>query len=294
MQLLPNHILVRPDEGYDHVSIGNTRLQIDTSYEIGHHSISSGIVIAVPDRLVFNKNISHEISLRYDTVMEVQPGDRVICHYMAIAYALKHQMTDGNGNVFVKYDGLLARVRGNDVHPLNGIIIAEAIKEDVNTSSSIIIPDVAKNNDNKCKSKVLYVGTPLNGYHDFKELPPDEPGSIKPGDVIVHSQFDSVPLQYIIHQIIHPGAVLYRMHYKDVDCIIPPGETAATIGDRILSQEYVKELDAIPADTTPPPPERTMRGTFKWSKDHKTVVFQKDPRGKSLVYLDNMKDTIVV
>lgn len=211
-----NFVLIKPDEEmFEQVELGDTgvKIKVDRTFETGVMATTSGVVMAVPERLYFNYSDMNK-SLRYDTVMELEVGDRVICHYNAIKHGISQGMVI-DGGVLIKYDGLFCRLReGAQPHPLNGIVLAEPITEEIN--SSVIIPDTV-DRKSKIKSVVHYAGTPLKGYFDFPEESDGEP--VKKGDIIIHSKHDCIPIQYSIYQCFDKGVTLWRMHMRDIEAV---------------------------------------------------------------------------
>ena len=270
MQLLINHILIKPDEGYDLVEMGSLgkMFALDTSYNPGFHNVSSGVVVAVPDQLYFNLQDSHEVSLRYNTELEVQPGDKVVVHYMAIAQAIQRgRIIDGCA--LVKYDGLMVRIRGEEIHPLNGIILAEPL-EQTTLTHNVILPDKAKGNQSKSKSVVRYAGTPLKGYYDYPDEGADGITAIKTGDIIIHKVYDAIKIQYDLHQVFDKNKTLYRMHQRDIDSVINTDyEQVESAGDL---------LTAAPVQTEPPvikfiAAKNHVIGTYKFNPVSGQVEF---------------------
>lgn len=218
MKIPINYVLVKPDEElFEYITLEGTdvKIKVDRTFETGAHSTTSGIVMVAPEKLYFNYD-NHSKSLRWDAQMELQAGDRVIFHYNAIKHALSNGMVI-NGGVLIKYDGLFVRLRNEnkEVHPLNGIILAEPLQEEIKTD--VIIPETF-DATLRTKSTVRYVGTPLKGYIDFPEDGADD-GAVKVGDVIVHSAFDCIPIQYSIYQCFDKGVTLWRMRERDIDAV---------------------------------------------------------------------------
>lgn len=216
MKLLFNNVLVKFDEPNDHIKVGEVELQIDTSFNPMQHAITSGTVIGLPSRLIFNPDQPDKTML-YDTDMELQVGDRIIFEYLAYGEAVKNDPIDGG--YCIRYDEVLVALRGDQVIPVNGIVLIEPIDitetEEVKEMSKFLeIPDYVKKQKSESRGVVRYIGTPLRGYAMDTSRTIYEADDLHVGDKVYFNPNYAVHLQYEMHRIF--DKVLYRMRRKDI------------------------------------------------------------------------------
>lgn len=219
MVISPNHVLIKPDRNFGSIKCGEKELYIDTTNEPGKHTVTSGTVVAICDKLIFDRDVDWSRSCLFDTDIEAKVGDRVIFHPMAFQTASAlNKIIDGN--YLIRYDDLFMAIRGEELIVLNGGVIAEAIEEEIDFGG-LIIPDTIKQKS-KQVSVVRYLGTPLRGYYKPFEYGngPDEENMVQVGDKIVHSKYDAIELQNSLYQIFNKNVTYYRMHYKDIDGVL--------------------------------------------------------------------------
>jgi co-chaperonin GroES (HSP10) len=216
MKLLFNSVLVKFDSPNDHIKVGGVDIQIDTSFNPMQHTITSGEVIGLPSRLIFNPDDPAKTML-YDTDMELKVGDRIIFDYLAYNEAIKNDPIDG-GHV-IRYDEVLVALRGDDIIPVNGIVLVEPIDitetEEVKQMSAFLeVPDYVKKQKSETRGVVRYVGTPLRAYAMDTSRTIYESDDLHVGDKVYFDASYAIPLQYDMHRLI--DKTLYRMRRKDI------------------------------------------------------------------------------
>jgi len=216
MKLLFNNVLVKFDEPNDHIKVGDVELQIDTSYNPMQHAITTGTVIGLPSRLIFDRKEPAKTML-YDTDMELRVGDRIIFEYLAYGEAIKNDPIDGG--YCIRYDEVLVAIRGEQVIPVNGIVLIEPIdisetEEVKEMSKFLVVPDYVKTQKSESRGIVRHVGSPLRGYAMDTSNSIYEADDIHVGDKVYFNSNYAIPLQYEMHRIF--DKVLYRMRRKDI------------------------------------------------------------------------------
>ena len=223
MKIISNRVLIKPDDNYDEVTLNDgtyegLKLKLVTKFEEFVHAISSGKVLEVPDKLVFYPK-GGEGSVRFDVDMELQKGDHIIFHYLAVKNAEKHspkipqECGYPHGALFIDYDLIYVVIRGEQVFTVNGYIIIEAEEDEINTK--LYLPKHMRTSKSQSRGTVRYIGNPARAYQDYPEIG-IENEYLKPGDKVWFPTFDAVPLQTDLHTLLDNGKVLYRMQYKDV------------------------------------------------------------------------------
>jgi len=216
MKLLFNNVLVKFDEPNDHIKVGDVELQIDTSYNPMQHAITTGTVIGLPSRLIFDRKEPAKTML-YDTDMELRVGDRIIFEYLAYGEAVKNDPIDGG--YCIRYDEVLVAIRGEQVIPVNGIVLIEPIdisetEEVKEMSKFLVVPDYVKSQKSESRGIVRHVGSPLRGYAMDTSNSIHEADDLHVGDKVYFNSNYAIPLQYEMHRIF--DKVLYRMRRKDI------------------------------------------------------------------------------
>lgn len=236
MNIINNYVLVKPDTHYDKVLTADgskVLLQfLDTYFEPDKHWPTSGIVMGAPPQLRYEKIAPGQVSsqaLRFNGPLEVQKGDRVIFHYHDIKKASERNMfvrdetpgtifssTGITGKLFaIRYDNIYLRIREDQINSVNGFMIVEPVTEEI--QSVLAIPQWLRKKKSISMGIIRYTSSPLEEYRNFPDLGPDA-DDVQVGDTIVFEKFNSIPLQYSMHQIIDRGKTLYRMQRRDIVC----------------------------------------------------------------------------
>ncbi len=136
---LQNKVLVKQLVDNTIKEIGGVEIVFPTHVRVGkvaaRHSIRYGEVIIVPEKFVkrgFGKDAT-----RWDTEIEVLPGDIVWCRYTAFLNA--ERFTDGEHIYYViDYQELVVAKRDGDVIMLNGFVLVDVVKKE---QSQILITE---------------------------------------------------------------------------------------------------------------------------------------------------------
>jgi hypothetical protein len=249
-----NYVLVKPDEDFETYQMEGKETGIlaplvykdekqnEISAKQQHISIS-GIVYQVPEKLVFNgykiwelqdrhmprrdtnttrePSVQREIdslrldSVRFDTEVEVEVGDRVYFEYMA------HMMADTYGRwvptsqgtmMMVKYDDLILAKRDNEVIMLNGNVLVENEVQEADTEGFIKQLHVK---DHKTRShayaKVRYCGTRVKAYLELRGI---RDGN-QIAERIIYDPRYAKELEFGLHRIFDEKRLL-RIQRKDI------------------------------------------------------------------------------
>lgn len=175
-----NVVLVRMPEQQDIVSSSGLILNFnpDIQYAEGSGSHRAdcaqtwGWVVKTPPRLFFNV-FSPDLSMPWDTEMEILPGDKVWFNHIASLNSLNIETEKGIYK-FVPYDDLIVAIRDNEVIPLNGNILLEEVKKE---KASFL--DFREDIDYH-RGIVRYAGKPNKAYlSDVMDMT-----DVQPGDMI--------------------------------------------------------------------------------------------------------------
>lgn len=227
MKILFNTVMVKFDRENDELLLGNGhKLYLNTTYEPQQHAVTSGVVTAVPERIVFNRK-DLGASMQYDVDMELRVGDRVIFDYKAESI-VKQRQTPLDGSYALRYDDIYVAIRGDQIIPVNGVLLVEAlpttVEEDVQRAlkSGLELPETVTKEYSEIMGVVRYLGAPCRGYLMADPDLTDIHDDIRVGDTVCFNPVYAIPLQYELHQIIDKGKVLYRLRRKDVLAICEP------------------------------------------------------------------------
>lgn len=210
-----NLVIVKPNPDNTSLKVGKGFiLYLATQYDPLRYATTTGVVVKVPDKLD-NFEISSNASLQYDTDLEVQVGDTVIFHYLTRDANVRDGriLTINDEEYFqIRYDRLFCAIRNDEIIMLNGTLIVEADREEL--ESEFLITQHT-NKKSQTRGVVRYAGSPLKGYRDF----PDDGGDLDEvavGDHIIFRSVDALPLQNDTQQLIDRGKTYYRMQRRDV------------------------------------------------------------------------------
>ena len=219
MKVLFNHVLIRVDRENDELLLSNgLKLYLDTSYEKEKHFPRVGVVEQAPEMIYFDREEPRR-SCDFDTEVEIQKGDIVIFHYLAIEnsrarYASLKKHVDPKLDL-IPYDTIFVAIREGKVIPVNGYVIVEPLDETFETS--LYIPDTART-FSKTKGVVRYISTPLNGYLEWPDM--FDTDEIAVGDTVCYRAENCIPFEYDLHQQLDKGKKLFRMQRRDIDAIL--------------------------------------------------------------------------
>lgn len=224
MKILHNTVMVRFDRDNDELLLSTgDKLKLVTAWEPMMHAVTSGVVTHVPERLIFDRD-RPESSMLYDTDMELKPGDRVIFDFKVEEHVRKLDPIDGAYPL--RYDDIFVAIRGEQIIPINGIILIEACdttaEEDVQQvlSTGLHLPDTVIKEKSERYGIIRHIGSPLRGYLHGPEELTEADDEVHVGDKIVFHPVYAIELQYSLHQIIERGKTMYRMRRKDVFAVL--------------------------------------------------------------------------
>ena len=218
-----NNVLIKFDDEIDEIEVAGTKLQIDTSFNKMQHQVTTGTVMGLPKKLLFDRTNVVK-SVEYDVDMELQVGDKVIMSYLSYGEAIKNATIDGCH--YVRYDEILVAIRGDQVIPLNGLVLIEPITmtesaEVKEVSKFLILPDYVKVQKSETRGVVRYKGKPVKRYLlDRFDTIYESEDDVQVGDYVYFSPNYAVPLQYEMHQTL--PMTLYRMRRKDIQGVYQP------------------------------------------------------------------------
>lgn len=224
MKILFNTVMVRFDRDNDELLLSTgDKLKLVTAWEPMMHAVTSGVVTHVPQKLKFDRK-DMQGSVMYDTDMELQVGDRVIFDFKVESAVRKHG--EINGSYPLRYDDIYVAIRGEQIIPVNGIILVEAcdttVEEDVQKAlkSGLELPDTVMKEKSERYGIVRHIGSPLRGYLHAPEELTEIYDEVHVGDKINFHPVYAIELQYSLHQIIEKGKTMYRMRRKDVFAVV--------------------------------------------------------------------------
>ena len=223
---LNNLVLIKLDPENTSVKLKNGMdLYIDTSYDTEKHSTVTGEVWGLPSHLSYFGEGNR--GMPWLTPMEIRMGDKAIIYYLAVINALKKEnkkfIIEGKDRyIFVPYSSVYAVIRGENIIPLNGYCLIEAIEDPSITSDKEsfkkigmeLIVGARRSNSHVTYGRVKYVGTPNREYVD--EDYTDEGCDVRVGDVVVIRKTNDIPLQYSLHAKIDGGAKYLRVQRRNL------------------------------------------------------------------------------
>ena len=169
-----NKVVVRQITDNTVKRIGNTEIVFPSHVRIGkvaaRNSVRYGEVVSVPSEYVSRKAGKHQT--RWDTEIEVLPGDIVWCEHTGFHKAEKFIDSEGGFYYLIDYQHLVVAKRGVEVIMLNGRVMLEVER----APSSGDIFEVSRKPSSICK--VIYSGSSNTNYR----FPGFEDPDIRIGD----------------------------------------------------------------------------------------------------------------
>lgn len=251
LKIISNYVLVLPDKDFETYQFGGKETGIlAASYEYDEkgqmqsakqkHIAVSGIVYAVPNKLIFNADkiwnlqdnndlrqgvrvrqphIQQKIdryrsnSVQFDVPIEISVGDRVYFEYLAHQLS-QSIMTDLGIMLLIKYDMLIMTDKGT---MLNGFILVENEEFEAPKSTLTLVMDkTEKKTRNRAQGKVISSNGMCNGYLDHRN---HYDGNIETGDTIVYDPRFAKELEYGLHRIFSEKRLI-RIQRKDVYAVL--------------------------------------------------------------------------
>jgi len=259
-----NFVLIRLDRSQDELIMkGGGKLYLDTSFEVEKHAPVTGNVQALPEKLFYNRK--HPDSLLWDTDMELQLEDYVICYFMSSVNAFSKQYQrivtcQGQEYMFVKYENIFVAkrprhpwdkhdeaiffgkdykdVEGFRIIPINGYLICEELfdekyieMEEKARAVDMDLPPMIKDKFSGKYVRVCYVGKPNKEYKEKRFT--DENCDVVPGDVVSVRKHSNIPLEYDLHASLDGRKKFIRIQRKFVTGIIVDEKWKATLQTEI-------------------------------------------------------------
>ena len=214
-----NYVLAELDAIYNEtIDAGGVELILDTSYEKERHSAVNAIVVSTPKDLYYSPEASDQ-SIEFDTEMELEMGDKIFFHYLAISNALEEgRVFNKNGKfyIFLKYDRIFCAERNGYVFGINGwLLINPIVVENEYEGSGLEIQEHLKNQESLQEGTIAYTSSPLMQYK-FEKRYGSELDTLNTGDNIVFSQDSDIPIEYELHQSIDSKKRYFRLQRKDI------------------------------------------------------------------------------
>jgi len=122
--------------------------------------------------------------LEFDFPMILKKGDRVWWKYNA-------RNDDYYAQELIKYDSIIVALRNEEIIPLQGYIIAEAIKKETVKNGIEII---SKTDTEPNQAIIRYIGLPCNKYKFYPNYRDSD--ELKVGDKIWHNASTGIPIEY--------------------------------------------------------------------------------------------------
>ena len=215
-----NYVLVKELRKNDELLLrSGHKLYLDTSYEKEKHASVYGLVVKVPEKLYFDKESHSTKSVYYDVDIELKSGDIGFFNYMCVQNCIDNNafLLDGEDvYFFIKYDLFICAKRGDDVIPVNGFVIVEALEnENIKRLEAIGLVAPDGNQDSERRGIVKYIGSPVRNYFYENEGTCDT-NEIKQGNTVLFGINDSIALEYDIHRILSQGRQWYKMRRNDI------------------------------------------------------------------------------
>jgi len=237
-----NYILIKPDPDFEFVEIETKdsifgpakKVQLKVGYTSethGRHFGITGKILAVPDKLVFNKSrimkykdrigsarlVSDQIkvavlmgaSQEIDVDMEVKIDDKVWFSYLCQINAVTKELlidTEEHGMCFLaKYEELYCYQRNGEIELINGWVWIQRIERNDETESGLKLQLSASNKYENGHATIVKAGKPVNGYMDSKS---EYPWDFNGGEQVVYASKMGHPVEYSMHRDLHDKEVL--------------------------------------------------------------------------------------
>lgn len=199
IRITPGMALIKPGPENDHIKLadenGETKIWIDGSYEPEKHAVTFGEIVSVAD-------IMEDYS-----PCKVKKGDVVFFHYLCCLNAIrdkKYVICNGLVYYIVNIESCFVAKRGEEVIPLNGTVLVEAIDDSLPEINEwgMEIPKAQRHKNHLNEGIVLHAGDPANG----------EDVTCAEGDRVFWRTRASVPLQYSLFSTFSDKLV-YQLKY---------------------------------------------------------------------------------
>ncbi len=297
IKLLNNQIIVEP---IHRDRVGNFFIP-ENSTDMRQYTSVMGIVKHLPENLVYSRNNPNSIHAK--THIELKVGDTVWYHFLCYAEAVngipedEYRAGRSLPSVFIEFEGKQCLMlnyndcyclkRDNEVYALNGFVLAEPIKEEVNDFGIII----GNKEDLKNRCKILSMGHLIEEYKWGIEtiIAPDDP-TLEVGDEIIIMKFRGNLLEKF-HEDIIPNKKLFFFQRRDILCRIREGKIKP-LSDRLLlePQQSERKIGSLYLPET----SDTRKNDCRVGKVVSTGIFTEIEIGKTVYYEHPYSQTIKV
>ncbi len=231
-----NNVLVRIKDGNDKVILadGKTELFIDTTFEKVKHAVTTGTIVKLPEKLVFDMSVPPRSYMEWETEIEARIGDEVIFDYLVTLECLESPdepiiMCEGQAYFPVPYHCLYVAKRDvfrwhddkregvwleQAIIPLNGYCILEPLSAD----QGDLLPEDFRLKTLGTAARIKYMGTPNKSY---KQEPYSDKMSVKQGDIVYMERNCDIPLQYELHASLEGDKQFYVCQRRFFNMIVP-------------------------------------------------------------------------
>jgi hypothetical protein len=206
---LPNFILFRPYWDHKEISIGDSSIPLNTSYEQGYHQPVRGEVVEVCERLDYRMD---RTTLDWKTEMELQKGDQVVINYNEAFTANsgkypRYVVVGGERLLIVRYDRVYAARRGDEVIALNGYNLVERM--DPQDLVNYEMAHMRKRKHDRTFGIVRHVAKRLG---EYKYLPGAvDDFDVEVGDIVVIHKNADLLVESPNHFNFFPGVQMMRI-----------------------------------------------------------------------------------
>src|SRR5574343_401001 len=209
MRIPYNYVIVkiRPlptEQRYKSLTPATTKTVTD--YDPSKWILTEGEVITAPDKLIFDR-VRQGVSMDWETTVEIQAGDTVICDYHAILQAFGNRVNSFEKQVVdpmwwkegddlycvIHYDAIYAYVRDGVTVPVNGHMLCRSIPREISHDILVLQRKISDDTGYERfiqqygfetdKYVVELVGKPNSDYLNHEYADPPE-GTVKPGDTV--------------------------------------------------------------------------------------------------------------
>lgn len=209
MKLRNNWCLIKPGRGsHEYISSTGQVFYIDVKFEKEKHVPVYGTVYQAPEEFVFTKN--DPLGSEWKTTIEIIKGDTVYFHFVAALNAIDEKqkrsvVVDGELLFLIPYTSLFAVKRGNDIIPLNGLVLLEPVTEKQKFTGKEI--------SNTRLGLVRYVGSDILDYamRDMSEVYQPK---VEPGDIAILDKSCHATMEYDFHASLEGKKLFYRVEKR--------------------------------------------------------------------------------
>lgn len=248
-----NYVLIKPDPDYEFVEVApESQFEINgdpvkiwigyNSETHGRHFGITGKVVALPERLVFNKKkiekykkrlgstrllsdqiniaVLMESSQEIDVDMELKLDDKVWFSYLCQINAVTNKIlidTVEHGMCFLaKYEELYCYERNGNIELINGWVWIRRIEREKTTKSGIELQLSESNKYQNGHAEIVKFGNPVRDYMDGKK---EYPWEFNGGEQVVYAKKMGHPIEYGMHRKLTEDEI-YSIRRKHIYAVL--------------------------------------------------------------------------